>query len=162
AIETFADEVRKLSWRARPLIITCVDRVSLGMLRRRPGGILREIAPDIVVFDDSFVGHAVPFGAFSASKALYAFWNQPGTTPFHSTTYQPNSISTLHFMKCLEQDDPALHTCIAEKLEEIHNNLATRMEVFGRLYSPSLARMIRASGFFHEQVGAKGDFIRIG
>src|SRR5262249_19208573 len=143
-------------------IISCVDRISLGMLRRRPGGILRETAPDIVVFDDSFVGHAVPFGAFSASKALYAFWNQPGKTTFHSTTYQPSSISTLHFMKCIEQDDPTLHTCIAEKLEEIRTSLALRMEVFSRLYSPSLARMIRASGFLHEQVRASGDFIHVG
>jgi acetylornithine/succinyldiaminopimelate/putrescine aminotransferase len=162
AIETFADEVRKLNWRFRPLVITCVDRNSLGMLRRRPGGILREIAPDIVVFDDSFVGHAAPFGAFSAGKALYAFWNQPGKTTFHSTTYQPNSISTLHFMKCLEHDDPALYSCIAEKLEQIKTNLSYRMEVFGRLYSPSLVRMIRASGFLHEQVRASGDFIQVG
>jgi hypothetical protein len=145
AIETMADEVRKLIWRARPLVITCVCRTSLAMLRRRPGGILKELAPDVVVFDESFVDRAVPFGAFSASKSLYGYWNQKGKTNFHSTTYQPNSISSLHFMNCLVKADSAFHKCIAEKLEEIEHNLTVRMDVFGRLYSPSLARMIRAS-----------------
>ena len=93
----------------QPLVITCIDRASLAALRGGSGGILHEIVPDIVVFDESFVDHAVPFGAFTARKSLFACWNRPGKATFHSTTFQPNTISTLHFMRCLAQADPEFH-----------------------------------------------------
>src|SRR5262249_21682591 len=38
-------------------------------------GLLAEVVPDIVVFDESFVNHDVPFSAFTARKSLYGYWN---------------------------------------------------------------------------------------
>ncbi len=65
-LDEHAETIRRLVGRHKPLVITCVDRESLAALRSRPGGILQEIAPDIVVFDESFADRAVPFGAFTA------------------------------------------------------------------------------------------------
>src|SRR5262249_52369674 len=126
---------------------TCVDRAGLEALRRGPAGLLREIAPDIVVFDESFVDHAVPFSAFTARQELYDHWNRPGKATFHSTTYQPNTISSLHFLKCLEKADPQFHACLAHDLDRIHDDLRVHGDQFRRLYSPSLYRLIRATGF---------------
>src|SRR5262249_52475173 len=60
-----AEAVRQLVWRDAPLVITCVDRASLAGLRRGTPGVVRELAPDVVVFDESFADHAVPFGALT-------------------------------------------------------------------------------------------------
>jgi acetylornithine/succinyldiaminopimelate/putrescine aminotransferase len=153
-----ADIIRELIQRDAPRVIVCVDRGSLAALRRGPAGLLREIAPDIVVFDESFVERAVPFSAFTARKALYDHWNRPGKATFHSTTYQPNTISSLHFLRCLEKADPQFHASLAQELHKIQADLRIRGDLFRRLYSPSLYRLIRATGFDTADVRAAGDF----
>lgn len=154
-----AAAIRTLIQRDRPVVIVCVDRASLGNMRREPADWLRAIVPDIVVFDESFVDHAVPFSAFSAGKTLFDHWNQPGKTTFHSTTYQPNTISTLHFIRCLEKADPEFHAALAMDLAIIRADLEVRGDLFRRLHSPSLYRMIRATGFDAADVRAAGDFV---
>src|SRR5262249_38313694 len=121
--------------------------------------VLWELAPDIVVFDESFVNHEVPFSAFTARKTLYNHWNRPGKTTFHSTTFQPNSISSLHFLRCLREADPERVATLAHDLEKIQTDLEVGRDLFRRLYSPSLYRVIRATGFDTADVRAAGDFV---
>jgi acetylornithine/succinyldiaminopimelate/putrescine aminotransferase len=158
SLDAHADLVRQLVRRDAPLVITCVDRASLAALRRGQAGVLRELAPDIVIFDESFTDYAVPFSAFTARKALYDYWNRPGKATFHSTTYQPNTISSLHFVRCLEKADPEFHTSVAQDLQKIDADLRVRGELFRRLYSPALYRLIRATGFNTSDLRAAGDF----
>jgi acetylornithine/succinyldiaminopimelate/putrescine aminotransferase len=159
--DQYADAVRQVVRRDAPLIITCVDRAGLAALRGGRAGVARERTPDIVVFDESFVDHAVPFSAFTARKALYDHWNRPGKTTFHSTTYQPNTISSLHFLRCLEQADPQFHASLARDLHRIQADLRTRGDLFRRLYSPGLYRLIRATRFDTADVRAAGDFTAV-
>jgi acetylornithine/succinyldiaminopimelate/putrescine aminotransferase len=161
ALDGRAETIRELVRRDAPLVITCVDRNSLTRLRRGEAGLLRELAPDVVVFDESFVNRDVPFAAFTARKALYDHWNRPGKTTFHSTTYQPNTVSSLHFMRCLESADPEFHAALAHDLEKIHSDLGARRDLFRRLYSPSLYKTIRAAGFDTADVRAAGDFVHV-
>jgi acetylornithine/succinyldiaminopimelate/putrescine aminotransferase len=166
-LDRHADALRLIIKRDAPLVITSVDRGSLS--RGRAGSvsdgkmtrITTEIAPDIVVFDESFVDHAVPFSAFTARKRLYDHWNRHGKSTFHSTTYQPNTISTLHFMRCLAKSDAEFHASLTVELEKVHTNLGARADVFKRLYSPGLYRMIRTTGFDTDDVRAAGDFVFI-
>src|SRR5262249_24953136 len=116
---------------------------------------------DIVVFDESFVNRDVPFSAFTARKALYDHWNRPGKTAFHSTTYQPNTISSLHFLRCLERADPAFHAGIAADLERIDTDPPFCPAVFRRLYSPSLYRAAVATRFDTPDVRASGHFLHV-
>jgi acetylornithine/succinyldiaminopimelate/putrescine aminotransferase len=139
--------------------IICVDRDSLAAFRRAPEDMLRDLKPDIVVFDESFVNHDVPFGAFTARRALYQPWNRRGKTTFHSTTFQPNTISSLHFMRCLEQSDPEFHASVAPDLEKIQDHRGDCKELFRKLYSPALYRAICATGFDEGDVRATGDFV---
>ena len=39
-----------------------------------------------------------------------------GQGAFHSTTYQPNTIASLHFLKCLPHADPEFHATVAGEL----------------------------------------------
>ena len=135
-LEKHAETIRLLVRRHAPLVITCVDRESLAALRGGSSGILREIVPDIVVFDESFVNHAVPFGAFTARKSLFACWNRPGKATFHSTTFQPNTISTLHFMSCLARRIPTSTTVIVMFSSELLTDLSRRGDWFRRYYNP--------------------------
>jgi len=180
-LERHAETIRRLVERQAPLVITCVDRESLAALRgpncdagvapagtRRAGGapapqsgILHEIVPDIVVFDESFVDHAVPFSAFTARKSLFACWNRPGKATFHSTTFQPNTISTLHFMRCLAHSDPGFHERYDEILHGFLDSLSRRGEGFRRYYNPALYRLIRATGFYARDVRARGSFVAV-
>ncbi len=128
-------------------------------MRERPGGILHEIVPDIVVFDESFVDHAVPFGAFTAWKSWFACWNKPGKATFHSTTFQPNTISTLHFMNCLAKADPDFAGEYREHFQALRTDLSLRAVTFRSYYNPSLYRLIRATGFRTEDVRAAGSFV---
>src|SRR5262245_2220384 len=168
--EEQAEGIRTLVERDGLLGITCVDRGSLDALRQPPPplspqgrgeerGILAEVVPDIVVFDESFVNHDVPFSAFTARKSLYDYWNRPGKTTFHSTTFQPNTISSLHFMRCVEQADPAVVANLAGELERLHSDLDFRREVFRRCYNPALYDAIRRTGFDTADVRAAGDFV---
>ncbi len=134
------------------LVIVCVDRHRLKML-------LPANPPDIVVFDGSFVNDEVPFGAFSATRRLYDHWNKPGKSTFHSTTFQPNTISALHFMRCLEKDDPEFFAIVQEELREIDTNPDLRLKRLRRLYSPSLASAIAATGYDTPRIRAAGHYV---
>src|SRR5262245_50181197 len=123
------------------------------------GSILHEIVPDIVIFDESFVDHAVPFSAFTARRTLFDCWNQPGKATFHSTTFQPNTISTLHFMRCLARTDSDFHGRYSEAIQGILTDSCPRGNWFRRYYSPSLYRLIRATGFDCRDLRAAGSFI---
>jgi acetylornithine/succinyldiaminopimelate/putrescine aminotransferase len=157
-LERQAEAIREVVRRDRPLVIACLDRASLAAVRSGSAGVLRELPPDIVLFDESFVDHAVPFSAFTARMALFDHWNRPGKTTFHSTTYQPNTISSLHFLRCLEKADPEFHASVAPELKAILADLGVRHDLFKRLYSPSLAKTIRTAGFETHDVRAAGDF----
>jgi acetylornithine/succinyldiaminopimelate/putrescine aminotransferase len=154
-----ANALCSLLERDRLLLITCVDRESLTLLRRDATTTARRWRPDIVIFDESFVNRAVPFSAFAARRSLYDHWNRPGKTTFHSTTYQPNTISNLHFLRCLEWADPEFYATVAPAVRRILGDRHVRGECFRRLYSPSLYRMIRAAGFDAADVRASGDHV---
>ena len=116
-------------------------------------------APDIVVFDESFVNHEVPLGSFAARKDLYEYWNRRGMATFHSTTYQPNTISSLHLMNCLRANDPALVERYEPVLGRIENDLTYRKEMFRDLYSPSLTKLIELVGFDQENLSVDGHYV---
>jgi acetylornithine/succinyldiaminopimelate/putrescine aminotransferase len=159
ALERHAEAVRRVVRKDSTLVIACIDRTGLTALRHSAFGILHDLPPGVVVFDESFVNHEVPFGAFAARKALYYHWNRPGKTTFHSTTFQPNTISSLHFMRCLEEMDPDFHAQIAPDLERMIIDLEFRGEQFKRLYSPSFYKATRMTGFAGPNVRAVGDFV---
>jgi len=158
-LERHAESIRRILQRYAPLVITCVDRASLAAIRGASSGILREIVPDIVVFDESFVDQAVPWSAFAARKSLFACWNRPGKATFHSTTFQPNTISTLHFMRCLAKADPDFHGRYSDVLQGLLTDLSRRGDAFRRYYNPSLYRLIRATGFYTRDIRAAGSFV---
>ena len=62
-------------------------------------------------------------------------------------------------MRCLPQADPEFHASVAHDLQKIDADLGVRGELFRRLYSPSLFRLIRATGFDTADVRAAGDFV---
>jgi acetylornithine/succinyldiaminopimelate/putrescine aminotransferase len=159
ALEAQAAEIRGLLRRDSPLVIACLDRTALAGLRRGASGLMKELVPDIVVFDESFVDRHVPFAAFTARRDLFDHWNRPGQTTFHSTTYQPNTVSSLHFMRCLQRADPKFHATVAADLERIEGDLWFRRLLFRMLFSPSLHGAIRATGFDVPRVRAAGDFV---
>jgi acetylornithine/succinyldiaminopimelate/putrescine aminotransferase len=147
--------------RDAPLVIACLDRVALTALRSPRTGANRARTPDIVVFDESFVDRAVPFSAFTARMPLMKHWSRPGKTTFHSTTFQPNTISSLHFMRCLAASDPAFRAALAPELQTIQTDLQVCRALFRRLYSPSLCSAIRATQFDTAAVHASGDFVTV-
>jgi acetylornithine/succinyldiaminopimelate/putrescine aminotransferase len=118
--------------------------------------------PDIVVFDGSFVRGQVPFGAFAARRSLYALWNRRGYTTFHSTTFQPNAISSLHFMKCLHADNPKFHAAHAKSLERIATDARHCKHLLQRLYNPSLCKTIATLGMDTFDVQARGHYVTVG
>jgi acetylornithine/succinyldiaminopimelate/putrescine aminotransferase len=146
---------------AAPLLIACVSRPALACCRQDPLMPWRRLWPDIVVFDESFVRKHVPFGAFTARKTLYDHWNKPGLWTFHSTTYQPNSISSLHFLRCLEEDDPAFLARVAPQLERVTRDRVYRKSVFARQYNASLARTTAAVGWDVPGVRAAGHYVHV-
>jgi acetylornithine/succinyldiaminopimelate/putrescine aminotransferase len=158
--ESWAESLLQSVHQSRPYVIQCIDRAGLDHARSRRCQFKQvSLPPDIVVFDESFVSHDVPFGAFTARQSLYDHWNKSGKSIFHSTTFQPNTISTLHFMKCLEQADPELVADIGADLQRIVTDLDFRLALFRRLYSPSLAKAIRMTGFDSFDVRAAGNFV---
>jgi acetylornithine/succinyldiaminopimelate/putrescine aminotransferase len=161
-LDRHAESIHRLVRDSKPLVITCVDRESLATLRSGSGSILHQVVPDIVVFDESFTEHAVPFSAFTARRPLFDCWNQPGTATFHSTTFQPNTISTRHFMRCLARTDPDFYARYAVALQEVLTDRDRRGDWFRRFYSPSLYRLIRATGFDTTNVRATGSFVIAG
>jgi acetylornithine/succinyldiaminopimelate/putrescine aminotransferase len=143
------------------LVIACVDRDALLRCRKSPSLLGETLLPDIVVFDESFVHQDVPFGAFTARKSLYDYWNTPGNSTFHSTTFQPNSISTLHFMRCLERDDPDFFAMLKDQLESIVSDPALCKSLLRDLYSPFLCRTINLLGTDTLDGKAAGHYVHI-
>jgi acetylornithine/succinyldiaminopimelate/putrescine aminotransferase len=137
------------------LLIVCVDRQTKSAICNLQSAIV----PDVIVFDESFVRSEVPFGAFTARKGLYDLWNTSAKSTFHSTTFQPNTIASLHFMRCLERDDPVLYAAVSDELRLIESDRKLRKELFRRLYSPSLAKAISMTGFETADIRASGDFV---
>src|SRR5262249_8998682 len=150
---------QQLVLRQRPAVVTCVDRGSLARLRSGAGGILREAVPDVVVFDESFAGRAVPFGAFTARRSLFPAWKRMGKSTFHSTTFQPNTISARHFMNVVAATDPDFFRRHGDELRAIADDLNRRGDAFQRYYSSALYRLIRAAGFETADVRAAGSSV---
>jgi len=146
--------VRQLVCDTSALVVMCIDRSALTRLRGNT-----ELTPDIVVFDESFVNREVPFGAFTASTTLFDVWNQPSKATFHSTTFQPNTISTLHFMRCLEQAYPELCAEMGAELQQAEADVNARRVLFRKLYSPSLAGAIAMTGCDTPNVRASGHYV---
>ncbi len=142
------------------LLIAYVDREHLNRIRQAKTK-EHELTPDIVVFDESFVNRDVPFAAFTARKAVYDCWNHSAKSTFHSTTFQPNTISTLHFMNCLKAADPEFHAGIERELAQVEADVELRRSLFRRLYSPSLASAIAMTGCNTANVCAAGHYVRI-
>jgi acetylornithine/succinyldiaminopimelate/putrescine aminotransferase len=152
-------ELRRLIAAQSALVIRCVDRASLTRYRANGGGTKDDPPPDIVVFDESFANREVPFGAFAAPKALFKHWNKPGKSTFHSTTFQPNTISTLHFMRCLRQADPLFYMEIAGELRHLVEDVEHLKRCYRLLYNPALARAVSLTGFAKSEVHTAGHFV---
>ncbi len=157
-----AAAIGRIITRDAPRVITCVDRAALDAVRADPGRLPGLLVPDVIVFDESFVDHAVPFGAFTARQSLFAVWNRPGKGTFHSTTFQPNTISARHFLACLGKAEPEFVGRHASELRVVRDDVWGRGEAFRRHYNPSLFRLIRAAGFETADVRASGSFVVVG
>jgi acetylornithine/succinyldiaminopimelate/putrescine aminotransferase len=144
-----------------PLVITCVDRAGLALCRGEPSGPWGRLRPDIAIFDESLVHRHVPFGAFTARKSLYDYWNRPRYATFHSTTFQPNTVSSLHFLKCLEEDDPEFFARLSPQLERVAREPAYCKFLFGRLYNQALVRATSAVGWDVAEVRAGGHYVTV-
>lgn len=141
------------------LVIACVTADQVDRLTR---GTTARMTPDIVVFDESFTGYEVPFGAFSASAEIYAQWTRKGMSTFHSTTYQPNTISTMHFVKCLEQREPEIFQSLKPELENLLVDHKRLKKQFRDLYNPALGRLISGTNFGDDDVTASEHYVRVG
>ena len=162
ALETCKNRDSLLSAREKgALVIACVDRDALLRYRKSLSTTCDTLIPDIVVFDESFVHKDVPFGAFTARKCLYDFWNTPGNSTFHSTTFQPNSISSLHFMRCLERDDPEFYSMLKDQLERIRSDPVLCKSLLRDLYSPFLGKTINLLGTDSLDVKAAGHYVHV-
>jgi acetylornithine/succinyldiaminopimelate/putrescine aminotransferase len=161
-LDRYREPLRQFLRQQSPWIITCVDRPFLYSLCQTSAGVAKELAPDVVVFDESFVNGELPFAAFTARSDCFAPWNRPGLSTFHSTTFQPNTISTLHFMNCLRQADPAFHAVHRPVLERIRRDSAYCAYLLARLYSPFLAKTIRTLGFDTLAARAAGHYVHVG
>jgi acetylornithine/succinyldiaminopimelate/putrescine aminotransferase len=146
---------------SRPVVILCVDRTSLAYCRRDPSSPWKKLRPDIVVFDESFIRRHVPFGAFTARESLYRYWTRPGKTSFHSTTYQPNTVASLHFLRCLERDDPDYFALLSRQFDDVTQDHAYRKFVFSRLYNSTLARATEVVGWDRKEIQTAGHYITV-
>ncbi|MGE3239697.1 MAG: aminotransferase class III-fold pyridoxal phosphate-dependent enzyme [Pirellulales bacterium] len=161
------DAVRQLAGcaaprRERPLLIVVMERKDLAGVQANSAADPGELAPDIVVFDESFVDHGVPFGAFAASRRLYSLWNRRGMATFHSTTYQPNTISSRHFLHCLRRLAPDFWRSHERVLQRIEHDLEFRERLFRDAYSPNLAMLTSATGIDQKSLRAEGHYVTAG
>ena len=155
----FQQAVMQFSGGARTMVIACLDQDLFSDRAKFPDD---KLAPDIVVFDESFTRRQVPFGAFSARPELAALWTIKGMTNFHSTTFQPNTISTMHFLKCLHEQSEPFYRQLQPTLKPLlvdHDLLHT---TFRDLFSSSLAKLISLAGYDQDDVTASGHYIRVG
>jgi acetylornithine/succinyldiaminopimelate/putrescine aminotransferase len=158
-LKTHADEVEKAfncipARSERPLLIVITDRDSIGTLARTA-------LPDVVVFDESFTNWQVPLGAFAAHRSLMKHWTKRSMTTFHSTTYQPNTISTLQFLNCLRHDRPDFIERHAAALRRIARDFRFRHEMFTERYNGSLAKLIHTIGWHEAEAKTAGHYIQI-
>ena len=142
----------------RPLLIVCTSLEMLNQSVEQPG----QAAPDIVVFDESFTNHEVPFGAFVASKRLFGHWSGRGKSTFHSTTFQPNTISSLHLMRSLRELAPGLVRPHEAVLTRIERDEEFRQQLFADLYSKPLAKLMNMVGFDQTKLRVDGHYIADG
>jgi acetylornithine/succinyldiaminopimelate/putrescine aminotransferase len=145
----------------RPWLIVCADRDGLTRVERREAARIFEFSPDIIVFDETFTNRSVPFGAFAATKKLYERWNRRNMATFHSTTYQPNTISTLHLMRCLKTSAPEFIQRHSPALERIEQDIERRQSVYRNIYSPSLTKLISATRIDQQSICAAGHYIEL-
>jgi acetylornithine/succinyldiaminopimelate/putrescine aminotransferase len=154
----------KFNWESaldHRLQIVCLDR-ELWLDTDEDADWRTDLNPDVVVFDESFVNHDVPVSAMTARSDVYGRWMQPGTSTFHSTTYQPNSISTLHLVHSLTAANPDFIAGIQSTLDQVRRDLNYRGDTFAELFSPSLRKAIRTLNFNHEHVIAQGHNVMVG
>lgn len=156
------ETIAGLPKRIRPTVIVSTGR---GGLLSDDAAVLRRsstFVPDIVVFDEALVRRDVPFGAFAARSRLFRHWRKRGMSTFHSTTFQPNTIASLHLLKCLRESHPRLLRRLAVTLTPIDNEVGARLQFIGDLYSRPLARLIKVTGFDHADVRATGHYVHVG
>lgn len=144
---------------ARPLLIVCTSQSQLSEAKLAAPDDKSSFVPDIVVFDESLVNREVPYAAFAATRQLYAHWNRRGMATFHSTTYQPNTISSMHFLRCLETADPQFYREQEPVLRRIERDAKFRLQLFRDLYSRSLAKLIGAVGFDQDRLHVEGHYV---
>ena len=143
----------------RGLVIACMDHDLFNDRVMFQGN---GLVPDIVVFDESFTRRQVPFGAFSARPELAALWTVKGMTNFHSTTFQPNTISTMHFLKCLQEYSELFYRQLQPMLKPLLVDHDLLHHTFRDLFSSSLAKLISLAGYDQDDVTASGHYIRVG
>ncbi len=143
----------------RPLMIVCIGSSDLTGGKTAAAASWQNLAPDIVVFDESFVEGTVPFGAFAASQRLFQYWNARGMATFHSTTYQPNTIASLHFLRCLSRMAPDFFQQHQPAFERMKSDLKYRQSLFRDRYSPSLAKLISIVNLDQNTMRAAGHYL---
>jgi acetylornithine/succinyldiaminopimelate/putrescine aminotransferase len=159
----FPEALRELLLQQKPLIIMHVDRATLAAAKATSAtGSLGGFLPDIVVFDESFVNNEVPFAAFTARRQLYGRWMKPDKSTFHSTTFQPNTVASLHFRACLEHADPEFYSTLAPTFERVEDDPGYCRSLLADLYSPLLARAVRSLRFDSSRTRAEGHYICAG
>lgn len=140
------------------------DIMTIGLLGTTSFAATREASDccDIVVYDESVVCHETAFAAFCARQPLLAAWWSGPMSMFHSTTFQPNAITTRHFIRSLRQTDPVAAELLQPRFQEILSSAEARHDVYRRQYSPSLSRLIRTTEFDQAEPTASGHTITIG
>lgn len=122
----------------------------------------QSLQPDILVFDDTLTARQVPFGAFTARRTVYGPWMTGKLSTFHSTTFQPNTISTRHLLRCLPNLAPGLYDRVQPQLALLLRDHQVLRRTFGELFSPSLLRVISAAGFAEHDVTVHGHYVSTG
>lgn len=157
-LDVIRTAMRKYPASETGVLVTCMNSERL-----HAGSRVEEVAlmPDIVVFDETFTMRQVPFGAFAARPDLYAQWTAKGMSTFHSTTYQPNTISTMHFLKCLDERFPDFFQQLQSLLKPLLVNRELLKKAFRDLFNPALMRLISAAGFDGDDVTVSGHYVRV-
>lgn len=156
------ERVRRDTLGGKCFLILCVEREGWIRARADTEAAFRRLRPDAVVFDESFTCREVPFGAFAARPEIYRLWMTRGMSAFHSTTFQPNTISTLHFISCLRDWDPALAESLQGEFDRLEREPAFLCGVYRRLFSPQLAGLFRIAGTDRAPMRAWGHRFHVG